>query len=306
MATRITIGELARRTGVAVRTLRFYSDRGLIAPAERSAAGYRLYEDDAVARVALVRTLRELGVGLPAIRRVLDRELDLAAVAAAHAAALDAQIRVLRMSRTIARLVARQDTTAQEMTRMHDLARLSHAERRRIVDDFLDEVLGDLDVDATIAARMRTAHPDLPDDPTPEQVEAWIELAQLVADRDFRERIRAMSERGAAAREAAQTPARREAAQLVAERAGAALEAGIEPGSIDAEPIVDALAGALATAYGRVDGADFRAWLVDTLATFTDRRAERYWQLLAVVNGWPQRPATVPAWEWLRTALSAP
>ena len=54
---RITIGELARRSGLPVRTLRFYSDRGLPA-AGRSEAGYRLCEPGAVARVALVRTLR--------------------------------------------------------------------------------------------------------------------------------------------------------------------------------------------------------------------------------------------------------
>ena len=39
-----------------MRTLRFYSDRGLVVPADRSQAGYRLYDPDAVARVALVRT----------------------------------------------------------------------------------------------------------------------------------------------------------------------------------------------------------------------------------------------------------
>ncbi|MDX6718456.1 MAG: hypothetical protein QOJ63_710, partial [Solirubrobacteraceae bacterium] len=149
-------------------------------PADRTEAGYRLYDDGAAARVALVRTLRELGVDLPTIGRVLDRELSLAGVAAAHARALDAQIRVLRLSRTVARLAARRQSTAREMTLMHQLARLSEAERRRIVDDFLDEVLGGLDVDPDLAARMRRARPDLPDDPSPEQVEAWIELAELV------------------------------------------------------------------------------------------------------------------------------
>jgi DNA-binding transcriptional MerR regulator len=90
----MTIGELAQLTGLPVRTLRFYSDSGLVAPAGRSEAGYRLYDAAAPARVELVRTLRELGVDLPTIKRVLDRELSVAGVARAHAAALDAQIRV--------------------------------------------------------------------------------------------------------------------------------------------------------------------------------------------------------------------
>jgi DNA-binding transcriptional MerR regulator len=307
-ATRITIGELARRTGLPVRTLRFYADRGLVAPAARSDAGYRLYDPGAVAQVALVRTLRELGVDLPTIRRVLDRELDLAGVAAAHASALDAQIRVLRLARSVARLVARRASTPQEMTLMHDLARLSHAERRRIVDDFLDDVLGGLDVDPDLATRMRMARPDLPDDPSVEQVEAWIELAELVADPDFRGRIREMSERAAADRAGAPEadPGARAGAALaplVAERAGAALAAEIDPRSAAAAPIVDELVAAFAAIHERDDGAAYRTWLVGVLDAFTDARAERYWQLLAVINGWPARPAAVPAWEWFAEAL---
>jgi hypothetical protein len=254
-----------------------------------------------------VRTLRELGVSLPTISRALDRELDLAGVAATHAAALDAQIGVLRLSRDVARLAARRASTPKEMTRMHDLARLSEAERRRTVDDFLDDVLGDLDVDPSITERMRLARPDLPDEPSPGQVEAWIELAELVADPGFRGSISAMSERGAADRATAVSPAHREAAgaaaQLVAERAGAALAAGIHPRSEAAASIVDELVAAFAAAHEREDGPDYREWLAGTLATFTDARAERYWQLLAVINGWPARPATVPAWQWLGAAL---
>ena len=84
-----SIGDLTRRTGLAVRIIRFYSDCGIVAPAGRSPAGYRLYDAGAVARLDLVRTPRELGVDLPTIRKVLRRELPLPAVAAAHAEALD-------------------------------------------------------------------------------------------------------------------------------------------------------------------------------------------------------------------------
>jgi DNA-binding transcriptional MerR regulator len=97
--TLYSIGELARRTGLTVKTIRFYSDRGIVAPTDRSPAGYRLYSIDAVARLDLVRTLRELGLDLPTIRKVVDRELSLPEVAAAHAEALAVQIRVLRLRR---------------------------------------------------------------------------------------------------------------------------------------------------------------------------------------------------------------
>jgi DNA-binding transcriptional MerR regulator len=306
---RITIGELARRTGLTVRTLRFYADSGLVAPAARSDAGYRLYDADAAVRAELVRTLRELGVDLPTIRRVLDRELTVADMAAAHAAALETQIRVLRARRAVLQAAARRGSQPQEMKLMHRLAQLSDDERRRIVAEFVEEIFDGLDADQGIVARMRAAMPDLPDDPSDQQLEAWIELAELVGDADFRAVIRRMAERGAADRLAADgVPDPADAmrvAQLVAERGAAALAGGIGPRSAAAHPVVDELAAAFADLHGRTDDREFRAWLAEALDTFADRRAERYWQLLAVMNGWPPQPSSAAAWEWLIAGLRA-
>ena len=71
------IGDVARRTGLAVRTIRFYADQGIVTP-QQSPAGYRLFDLDTVARLDLVRTLRELGLPLSTIRRVLQQEATLA------------------------------------------------------------------------------------------------------------------------------------------------------------------------------------------------------------------------------------
>src|SRR5580700_7219097 len=68
-----TIGQLAARTGLTSRTIRFWSDAGLVPPSGRSGSGYRLYDADAVARLDLVRTLRELGLGLDVVQAVLSR-----------------------------------------------------------------------------------------------------------------------------------------------------------------------------------------------------------------------------------------
>ena len=291
-----SIGDLAERTGVPVRTIRFYSDSGVLPPADRTEAGYRMYGPDALARLGLVRTLRDLGIDLATIRRVLEREVTVPDVAAAHAAALEAQIRVLRVQRAVLQAVARRGSDPEEMQAMHRLAHLSDAERRRIVADFLNEAFEGLDIEPGFAARMRSAAPELPDDPTPEQVDAWIELAELVQDNGFRASIRRMSEQHAATRDGGPRDMQAVAA-LVAERGGAAREAGVEPGSPEAEAIV----AELLPAFGGPD----RAELADRLATSTDARAERYWQLLAIVNGWPPVPTTVPAWEWLIAALRA-
>jgi DNA-binding transcriptional MerR regulator len=288
----LSIGELSARTGLPVRTIRFYSDAGVVPPADRTDAGYRLYGPEALARLGLVRTLRDLGVDLATIRRVLERELTLADVAAAHAAAVDAQIRVLRVQKAVLQAVARRGADPKELLTMHRLARLSDDERRRIVADFIDHVFEGLEIDPAFEARIRSAAPSLPDDPTGEQVDAWIELAELVSDEDFRARIRSMSEQQAGPSPPGDIQA---AAALVSVRAGAALAAGVAPGSPEAEAVV----AEILPAFGDVS----RPELADRLAVGTDARAERYWQLLAIINGWPPVPTTVPAWERLIAAL---
>jgi DNA-binding transcriptional MerR regulator len=305
--TLLSIGELASRTGLPVRTIRFYSDSGVVPPARRTDAGYRLYGPDALARLGLVRTLRDLGIDLATIRRVLEREVSVPEVAAAHEKALDAQIRVLKVEKAVLRAVARRGSDPEEMQTMHRLARMSDEERRWIVAEFLYQAFEGLDIDPAFADRMRSAMPELPDDPTPEQDEAWIELAGLLSDEDFRRTIRKMSERHAAERRAAgaPTPAQdwQQAAALVAEKAGRARAAGIAPGSAEAAQVVDEIAPAFAGPGDDPADPAWRAQLADRLAQGTDARAERSWQLLAIINGWPPIPATVPAWEWLIEAL---
>ena len=143
-----TIGQLARRTGVPARTIRFWSDAGLVPPAGRSASGYRLYDADAAARLDLVRTLRELGLGLDVVRAVLSRARTVAEVAAAHVAVLDVQIRTLRLRRAVLSTVARHGPTIDKETLiMHKLAKLSARERQQIIDDFVDGVFAGDDQD---------------------------------------------------------------------------------------------------------------------------------------------------------------
>ena len=56
-----------------MRTIRFWSDAGVLLSAARTGGGRRVYDAACVARLELVVTLRELGLGLPDVRRVLDR-----------------------------------------------------------------------------------------------------------------------------------------------------------------------------------------------------------------------------------------
>lgn len=67
----MTIGGVARRSGVSVRMLRHYDQIGLLRPARRSESGYRLYAPDDLARLQAIVALRQLGFGLPEIGELL-------------------------------------------------------------------------------------------------------------------------------------------------------------------------------------------------------------------------------------------
>ncbi|MBC3192899.1 MerR family transcriptional regulator [Pseudonocardia sp. C8] len=296
----LTIGHLARRTGVPVRTIRFWSDEGLV-PSDRSSSGYRVYDAAAVARLDLVRTLRELGLGLDDVRAVLSRRRGVGEIAQAHVRALDGRIRELKAQRAVCVLLAR--TTGEPDERsvalMNDLARLSAGERQALIDDFVTEVFAGADPAAPgagIADGMRTLPSELPDDPTPEQVAAWVELAELVRDPDFRARCREMAVAGTT--EPAHAGRQADPA-AVAEHAGAAEGAGVDPASPEAAEVLARIPGVAELDAGA------RSAMADTVELFSDRRVERYWALLGTLNGWPAREPVIPAFEWFAAALRA-
>jgi MerR family transcriptional regulator, copper efflux regulator len=67
-----TIGQVAERSGFSSSALRYYEDIGLLSPSERSANGYRVYDDDARARLAFVARAKGLGCSLDEITDLLD------------------------------------------------------------------------------------------------------------------------------------------------------------------------------------------------------------------------------------------
>lgn len=67
------VGELARQTGLTVRTLHHYDEIGLLVPSLHTESGHRLYAAGDVARLQRIVSLRQLGFSLDEIRECLDR-----------------------------------------------------------------------------------------------------------------------------------------------------------------------------------------------------------------------------------------
>ncbi|MGW1788156.1 MerR family transcriptional regulator [Streptomyces tubercidicus] len=304
VTTLYSIGELSRRTGLSVRTIRFYSDSGVVAPTTRSPAGYRLYDLDALLRLELLRTLRELGISLATIQRVLDRELSVAEVAAAHADAMDVQIRVLQLRRSVLRAVAGRGANPEETKLMHRLTQLSGEERRRLIDDFVEGTFGTVDADPAAVAMVRAATPDLPDDPSSEQVAAWVELAELVGDEDFRARMRRTARCQAAGRRLdIENDAGEELMEFTRQKIAEAMESDIDPLSDRAAPIIDDLVHRFAEVFARTPDTEFRDWMAQQFEEAHDPRVDRYWRLVWIVNGWKVVPNLIPGYPWLTQAL---
>jgi len=67
----LTIGKVARLTGVGVETVRFYQRKGLVEEPPKKESGYRQYPNDTVARIRFIRRTKELGFSLREIKELL-------------------------------------------------------------------------------------------------------------------------------------------------------------------------------------------------------------------------------------------
>ncbi len=107
-----TVGELAEATGLSVRVLRHWDERGVVSPS-RTPAGHRLYDADDVVRLHRAITLRALGLRLDRVAALLDgTDPDPAATLRAHLAGVDADLRRRRVVRDrLAEVLA--DTAAE-------------------------------------------------------------------------------------------------------------------------------------------------------------------------------------------------
>jgi DNA-binding transcriptional MerR regulator len=66
------IGEVAERTGLSLRTIRYYGEMGLVPPSARSVGGFRLYTENDVARFRVIMRMKPLDFSLEEMKDVLD------------------------------------------------------------------------------------------------------------------------------------------------------------------------------------------------------------------------------------------
>ncbi|WP_434097369.1 MerR family transcriptional regulator [Streptomyces pharetrae] len=299
---RWSIGELAERAGVTVKTVRFYSDQGLLPETSRSTGGHRRYGPQALERLRLIRSLRTLDLALPEIRRVLEDE-DAAGriledVVADRLRRLGGELSALRWREAALQLV-RECPPAERADRLHLLGALNTPPSTAPLARFWRAWLPPRMPAQATAAFLQAAVPQPPDEPCPAQALAFAQLhamttAPCPGGRQPQPDVhRVAGARGAAVLYAGLTEAY--------ELAGPHLRRARDPFPGEA---LDAYVTAYASAYGSRDTRDFRRLLAARLTA--DPRLDRYWELTAVVLTPPGgRPEPTPgsADDWLRAAL---
>ncbi|KOG90150.1 helix-turn-helix domain-containing protein [Streptomyces varsoviensis] len=287
-----SIGELAARAGLSVKTIRYYSDIGLLPTARRSDGGHRRYPPRALEQLRLVRHLRALDIPIAAIAGVAagDRAFD--DVVAEQLAGTRAQMTELRW-REAALQAVEEGTGPERLRRLHLLARVQR----------LPEAAADFArawervVPASVPARLTDAItaqavPEPPRAPTPETVLAYAELHTLVVEPAFLSYWAAPYVRDKASLYAALIEASEGAAPVVA--------AGRAPHRCEALSI---FSGACARGRGAENTPAFRASVAAEFRT-TIPMFRRYWQHLKTITT-DAEPTLGAAHCWLVEALIA-
>ncbi|GLW82160.1 MerR family transcriptional regulator [Actinokineospora globicatena] len=275
------IGDLARRTGVPVRTIRFYCDEGLLDPV-RSVGGHRRFDQDAIPRLDLVRRLRALGLGLPAITSVLTGERSMGEAVAAERAALDVELSALAWRRACLSAVE-QAGPAERAARLELLAaaqdgRVAH----QVLAVFWRDRFTNPVPDETLAMFLDVSAPPPPTDPSPAQVVAYAELVALVNDPALAAGLRASAH--ANAKVITDEAALQDGVGAACAAALPKVAAGQAPGPGQE---LDLFVATHAAVRGHRDSPSFRRSLLADVAVDRDPRMRRYWTGVRVVTAQP-------------------
>lgn len=283
------IGELARLTAVPVKTIRFYSDSGLLPPAARTAQRYRLYGPTHRVRLEQIRTLRELGFGLATIAGLLQRRGDPRALLAAQLTALERERKNLARAVAVVRAALDGADPAAAALRVGAILKLSALQRTSALRQALAPPLLAAEVDPTWLDQMLGAAFDhIPDELDDQQWAALVELVALVTDPGFGE---ALADR---ARPFWQSARRFDAARWQRGwneilRAGIALLPDPDPHDARVTALADRYLALIAETTGRAASKKTIDWILAHAADH-DPRAERFWDLVAVLHRRPPPP----------------
>ncbi len=136
----LQIGEVAERTGVTQRTLRFYEEKGLLRPPTRMDGGFRLYSEEDVTRVEHIRRLQNLlGVTLAEIKEMVDAEEVLRELKAQYRPEADVSEKKRQLQKAIDVVTRQHGIVSQKAEQMTEM-KAQLEERLRTFDRWMTEL----------------------------------------------------------------------------------------------------------------------------------------------------------------------
>ncbi|TYL96633.1 MerR family transcriptional regulator [Bradyrhizobium rifense] len=294
-----TIGEISELSGVSVRRIRFYSDKGLLPPMGRSSNGYRVYSEGDLARLDLIRALRDTGVGLKTIRKILSHALTLTEVLQMRLGTLEAEIASRRRIAAVVRATLRaSEPAASDLRKLWAITTLSQAQLRKMIESFIDKVVDGFQVDDAWKTQMIEAStPELPEEPTPEQIDACNEIIKMLTEESFTETMR--SEMALVWKGEFDLAAYTAVSEETLAKARQAIANGDLPTSTNAVAIAREWLTGLARVMRRDADGDFIDW-----ARTHRKRARRYQELVLTLRGHDSARAAAGEWLWSHEAMT--
>ncbi|MFE5729699.1 MerR family transcriptional regulator [Streptomyces sp. NPDC056528] len=270
-----SIGELAAGAGVTVKTVRYYSDRGLLPEAARSSGGHRRYGPGALDRLLLIRSLRALDLPVPEVERVLDRDGVPAEVLADRLRDVGSRLAALRWQEAALRSL-QECPDGERADRARLLGAVPAPPGTDALVRFWRRILPVGLPGRTVSLVLDSVVPQPPAEPSPARVLDFARLHAL-ASGPFP---------GAACRRAQPLPEGAYRPDVLYEGLAEAYAlAGAEERSGRTGGALDCFVSAYAAAQGVRDTPDFRRGLVPVLDRGDSVLIRRYWKLAAGLFG---------------------
>ncbi len=291
-STLVSIGELSKKTGVAVRTIRYYSNEALLPPSSLSPAGYRLYSDQDQARLETIKALRAFDFDLGQIRALLEGEQSPKAAFLLRAEAIELQLKQLQRARSVLRQLADQseEQCLVQLTRLQTLSQLEALERKVFLSRKLRQALQEIPIDKNwLESILEAAFGNFPEEMSTEQWQALTELVTMVDSEDF---AQAMAQQAKPFWQKAshfEPQSWQEAIQGLLNQGLPVVEAKLPPNSMPAQALVDSFCELWAAAMNREVDQDLKRELLAQQQA-QDPRGQRLWQLVAIIRSQPESP----------------
>ena len=234
---------------------------------------------------------------------MLSHELSLTEALKLRLAALEAEIAAQRRVAAALRAALRSPAlTEADLRRFWTMTKLSRAERRSVVERFYEQVSHGTNIDPEWMQQMIEASvPELPDDPTPEQCDAWIELSAILNDPTVIASIRSNA-KVTWDNETFDPGAWQRESKSIIFKAKQAIAQGVEPTTEVGKALATEWMETSSRLMGREPNRNFKHWL-RSLYVQHDPRASRYWELVAIMRGDPPTSSPNQEWAWIVAAM---